>query len=275
MEHLTKNSMINIGTKKILIEFTGTMALTYAACWSVIYSDIKMLSLVGYGLSSASILGSLMFLFIPITGGQFNPSITLALFLIRRLDLPTTIWYLIAQYAGAVCGAALIFLEITETLYSTISQKSILGMPMPGNPQYDISPFWGEVIGSFVLMWIYTALVSEAKVRQSEMIGASAYAITYFLMLVTVGEISGGSFNPARVFGPSVIVIQIGFLQMCQFVGPFVGSIAAAFLYRLMYVDPVDDNSFAKIHKDFALITKNEDIQRTSDPNFGNNHNSL
>lgn len=246
MNHFTQDGLRNVGVKKVLIEFLGTFGLTYAACWSVIYADIGMLSRVGYGFSSAFILTTLMYFFIPTTGGQFNPAITIALFCLQKIDLPIMIWFLIAQVIGGLCGAGFIFLEITSLLSNKVKDKSTLGIPLPGKPDYDVSPFWCEFIGTFLLMWVYTSLIVDSKRRQSEGIGASAYGISYFIALVTLGEVSGGSFNPARAFAPAFITGKIGTTLLAQILAPILSAIAAGFSYKLLYMEPGDNEMLVR-----------------------------
>jgi aquaporin Z len=245
-----------VGMKRILIEFLGTFGLVYAACWSVIYCDLNELSRVGYGFSSALILACLMYFFVPATGGQFNPAITSALFAIQKIDIPTAVWFICAQFLGGLCGAGFIFLEITPLLYGKINDKSTLGIALPGKKDYDASPFWCEFIGTFLLMWVYTALIVDGKKRQSEAIGAAAFAISYFVILVTLGEVSGGSFNPARALGPTFVTGSVGMLALAQIVAPVLGAIVSAFTYKALFLEPGEHEPLLQTEKESTNPTE-------------------
>ena len=85
----------------------------------------------------------------------------------------------------------------------------MLGMPMPSTKNYNISPFLIEFLGGFLLMWVYT-LVIEEGVKQTEWQKGVKFGLAYFVLRATVGDISGGCFDPAMIFGPCLISWKIG-----------------------------------------------------------------
>lgn len=86
-------------------------------------------------------------------------------------------------------------------------------------------------------MYVFIALISECKKRKSEGIGAAAYAMTTYIMIVTLGEMSGPGLNPSRSLPPAFISSVIGKLQFVHLVCPFVGTLAAAIFYSTFFID--------------------------------------
>jgi len=65
--------------------------------------------------------------------------------------------------------------------------------------------------------------------------------LTYYFVKVTLGEISGGSFNPARSIGPAIVGGVMENKELMLLFAPFIGAILAAVVYNSVFVDDYID----------------------------------
>ncbi len=246
-----------VESKILIVEFIGTFALTYIGSWAIIYRDIGAITNTGVALATA--LTALVFTMfaIPISGAHFNPAITMSLVVAKRVDWTSATFYMMSQFLGAIVGAGFIFIQLNPEISSLIKELSGLGIPIPGSRMYDVSPFWGEAIGSFFIMYAYIALVADSPKTQTEKIGAAVFAFAMFFSIMTLGEISGAGLNPARSLAPAIVSGLFTKMQFLQFLGPIVGCLLSTVVYRSVYVDDEEDAKDPALKK----INSDEDNQ--------------
>ena len=134
-----------------------------------------------------------------VSGGHFNPAVTLAAAAIKRISPVDALIYMLAQLSGAVLGALLVKgLLVDEgraTHYGAPEVSGLLG----GNFQGAII----EAIGVFCLVLVILAAVYSKKSLKDW--APLAIGTTFVFIVMVGGPLSGGSFNPARWFGPALV----------------------------------------------------------------------
>ena len=230
-----------VDTKILVIEFLGTFTLTYVGSWAIIFKDLNTISNNGVALAHALAVLVFMWFGIPISGGHFNPAITLGLIIVKKIDWTSAIFYIMAQFLGAIVGAGFIFIQLNTEITEKINGASVLGIPGPGTQEYEISGFWGEALGTFFIMYVYMALVVDSNRRKTEGVGAAALAFAIYISGMTLGEISGAGLNPARSLGPAIVAGRIEKMQFIHFFGPIIGAILATIIYNSIFIDDEDD----------------------------------
>jgi MIP family channel proteins len=173
------------------------------------------------------------------SGAHFNPAVTVALAAIRQIKPPDAAIYIAAQLAGAVAGALLTRLLLTdfpnaETVNygatgvsdATLDGKNGLGM-------------LGEFIGTFILVW---AIVGVAvNPRATKEWAALAIGGTLGMAVMVIGPLTGAGLNPARAFGPALVAGSFngaGTFLLVYVLAPILGALAAAFLYFQVMIAP-------------------------------------
>lgn len=154
-----------------------------------------------------------------ITGAHFNPAVTLAALLDRRLSLSDAIGYWVAQFAGATLGSLLILavsgsrldVAATATTYDKLSTAIVV-----------------EIALTAVFVWV---ILSVTKIGNNH--APLAIALTLLLTQVVGIPFTGASVNPARSFGPAVVGGEIGSSLWVYIYAPLIGAIVAWALYRL------------------------------------------
>ena len=190
--------------------------------------------MLGVAFAFGLVLFALAYAFGPISGANVNPAVTLGLLLAGRLSITETISYWIAQFLGAIAGAALLNTFVTS--FGVTDYTGALGTNSFDNGAINLP-------GAFILEMILTAvfvlvilLVTE-KVANSTMAGA---AIGFTLVLVHIVGIplTGTSVNPARSFGPALLVGGDALSQVWLFIiAPLVGSLLAWAAWKLIRVE--------------------------------------
>jgi glycerol uptake facilitator protein len=214
------------GAPAYLAEFVGTAILVLAITGFVSQSS-PVVSLLPLGLVHALALMLLVGAIGSISGCHVNPAVTLALLVIRKVSPRDAGAYLGAQVAGGVVGALL-----ARAFFSTRGDLLNFGAATV-NPRYlHGGSVWlallAEAVGAFILMWA----VMGTAVNPDAPKGVAPWAIGGALGLAVLifGPATGGSFNPARWFGPALVsgTWSDGWLYI---IGPVLGAGIAAFSY--------------------------------------------
>ena len=191
---------------------------------------------VAFGLAVAVVIYALG----GVSGAHINPAVSIALWSIKKFPAKDTVAYIIAQCIGAVIGAAL-FLFIAGPDALTIGGLGATA-PFPGISLWQA--LVAEIIGTFVLMLAIMGVAVDRHATPGFAGLVIGMAVTG--VIIAIGNISGGSINPARSFGPDLIAtIMNGSTALVTtypiyIVGPIVGAVLAAFFYK--YVVGIDEN---------------------------------
>jgi MIP family channel proteins len=221
------------GLAAYLAELIGTLLLVFFVCSVVILfvstggqaqfgSDFAVVGLV-----HAFLLFGLIVMFGVASGGHFNPAVTLAALVIRRIKPLDGAIYMLAQLSGGVLGALLAKLLLEdEGLATNYGALGVSGL-LAGN----FAGMIVEAIGTFVLVLVILAAVySEKSFKEWAPL---AIGTTLGFAVMVFGPLTGAGFNPARWFGPALVASEWG--DVWPFVvGPIVGSLAAAGVYRFV-----------------------------------------
>ena len=210
-----------IGVVVSLYLSTGTAAQTG--------SDFAVIGLV-----HAFTLFVLIIVFGQVSGGHFNPAITIAAAAARRIDGVDAVVYILAQLSGAVLGAlavkGLLLDEGRATDYGAATISPLI------NGSFAAAMVEGT--GAFLLVLAVCAVAFNPRARQEWAPWAIGTTLGFAVMIF--GPLTGGSFNPARWFGPALIGDAFnGFSDSWPYVvGPIVGGLLAFAVYRFVIAGP-------------------------------------
>jgi MIP family channel proteins len=185
------------------------------------------------GLVHALMLFALIMAFGAVSGGHFNPAVTLAATLQKKIDPVDGVVYMLAQLSGGVLGALLVkglLLDEGRALgYGNPEVSGLLGGNFAG--------FVVEGLGAFLLVLVILAVAMNPRARQEWAPWAIGGTLGFLVMIF--GPLTGGSFNPARWFGPALIGDGLDGSDLLVYVlGPLVGAILAVAVYRFVIAGP-------------------------------------
>ena len=228
-----------------IAEFIGTMILILLGDGVVANVTLNKSGMKGAGSIQITFAWGLAvlipaFIFGAASGAHFNPALTIALAVDGSMAWGLVPGYIVAQFAGAFCGAVLVYLLFKDQFDATESAATKLGVFSTGPSIPNMGRnILSEAIGTFVLVF------SIKGISQVSGIATGLDKLLVFGIIVSVGMSLGGltgyAINPARDLGPriahSVLPIKDkgdsnwGYAPVV-IVGPVIGAIAAGLLYQ-------------------------------------------
>jgi glycerol uptake facilitator protein len=184
-----------------------------------------------------------------ISGAHFNPAVTIALAAIGKFEAAKVAGYIVAQIAGAVFGAALVWLAYLPHWKETPDPATKLGVfcTAPGI-RSPLGNFLCEMIGTAVLLFGALSIPSSANLLSGngwdKGFGPMLIGLLIFAIGLSLGGPTGYAINPARDFGPRLAhaILPIagkgsgdwGYAWV-PIAGPIVGGLVGAFAYHFLY----------------------------------------
>jgi aquaporin Z len=167
------------------------------------------------------------------SGGHFNPAVTLAALLDRRIDLVNALGYVVAQVIGALGGSFMIRLVIAEAAVDPT--RNTIGVAVP-------NAFAMEVILTAIFVAVILTVTRRA-IRQAVFIIPLTLTVIHFAGI----PISGASVNPARSLAPAIVAGNFENLWI-YLTAPFVGAVIGWAVYR--YLTPADERLDTVLEED-------------------------
>jgi len=204
--------------KKLIVEFIGTFFLVFTVGSVVTQGASAVLGALAIGSS----LMVMVYAGGHISGGHYNPAVTLGVWLRGKCDCKDVVPYWITQLVAALVAALIIGI-----IYS---KSSVLNVGAGGDVKV-MPAILAEFIGAFALVWVVLNSATAKGTAGNSFYGL-AIGFTVFVCAVSVGGFSGGAFNPAVGLG----VFLMGFASVKTFiiylVVDLVGGAVAALTFK-------------------------------------------
>jgi aquaporin Z len=237
--------------RSVAAEFVGTLLLVFLAVGSAV-GGITTVGPVGVALAFGLVLLALAYAIGPISGCHVNPAVTLGVLLAKGMSATEAAYYWVAQFAGAIVGAALLKL-MTSSFGGVTDQTGALG-----------SNNWGKDItmgGAFVLEVLMTFLfvaVILLVTGRSATPGFAGLAIGLALTSVhLVGiPLDGTSVNPARSLGPALFAGGDSLTHVWLFIiAPLIGAALAYVAVRALSTPLLTDEAVREAEATGPTVT--------------------
>ena len=204
-------------------EFIGTFTLIFIGGGAGIVSGQDI---VAVALANGLAIGIMVTNLGHISGGHFNPAITLGFVATRRITMPLAVAYWISQFAGAIVAAAI--------LRGLFSHADFLGA-VPHAAGFGAGKgLVVEIILTFFLVWAVFATAVDPRGAFKSIAGL-AIGLTITIDVLMGGPLTGAAMNPARAFGPQLV--QNDWTKFwIWYAGPIVGACTAALAYEFLYL---------------------------------------
>ena len=218
--------------RKCLAEFVGTFALVFAGCGAIIANEITGGSVthVGIALTFGLTIMVMVYAVGHISGGHFNPAVSVAFGLTTRFPKSDMVAYVVAQCLGAVTASLCHKAALSSFFTQVTNNPMIYGVTLPVDGQF-MTAFVFEVITTFFLMFVILSVATDKRAVGT----AAGVAIggTIALDALFAGPISGASMNPARSFGPALMQGEWSTFS-AYVVGPILGAALGAIVYKIV-----------------------------------------
>jgi aquaporin Z len=205
-------------------EFVGTFALIFVGAGSSIYGNVLHAAFAN-GLVIAVMVSAVGL----ISGGHFNPAVTLAFVVTRRIATPLALFYWAVQLGAAALAALL----LRWVLPAHTLKYGVPTLATEINAGKGVAI---EAVLTFFLVWVIFATAVDPRGTFKQIAGL-AIGLTITLDILMGGGLTGGAMNPARAFGPQLVGDHWADAWV-WYVGPFCGAVIAAVVYDLLYLRP-------------------------------------
>jgi aquaporin Z len=220
----------NAMAKKLLAEFIGTLALVLFGCGAAVLGGDHVGQL-GTALAFGFAIVAMAYGIGPVSGCHVNPAVSLAVYVAGRMPLAEMLGYWAAQFAGALAGAALLALIAGGTTH--------LGQNGWGPGNFGAFPLYAAAAFEVVMTALFTLVIlgSTGQGAPAQFAGL-AIGITLAVIHIVGIQVTGVSVNPARSFGPAVLVGGQALEQLWLFlIAPPIGALISGAIFRLRLLD--------------------------------------
>ena len=208
-------------TQKLTAEFLGAFALVFFG-EGAICVDMQLRS---------NATGGIGLLAIALAHG---PAVTIGFWVTKKLSTAATLFYWLAQLAGATAAALLLRVVIPDEIWRSVA----LGTP---ELMRDFPSWAGLALEAtttfFLVLTVFATAVDESGAFRA--IAGFGIGLIITLGIVVAGPYTGGALNPARAFGPA-LVSHHWLNQLIYWVGPLGGGFLAGLLYDQLFLKPTE-----------------------------------
>jgi aquaporin TIP len=221
--------------KAAVAEFIGPFALVVAGVGAII--STQNLSdggnLVAVALAHGLAIGLMIAALGHISGGHFNPAVSISMLATGQIGVPRAAAYIVAQLLGAIAGAGVLTF-IFPALGPMGRNNPGVNLGVPGlGPDVTMA---GAVIMEIIMTFFLVLVIFGTAVdpRGSKAIAPLAIGLIITMDILGGGRITGAAMNPARSIGPALV--QQDFTNWwIYWVGPILGGLIAGFAYKFIW----------------------------------------
>jgi aquaporin Z len=223
-------------TKRVAAEFLGTFWLTFGGCGAAVLAagfPVLGIGFAGVALAFGLTVLTMAYAVGPISGGHFNPAVTLGLWAGKRIPASYIIPYIVAQVVGAIAAAAVLYLIAT-------GKPGFVVGGFASNGYGDLSPGHYSLPSCFVMEVVATfffLIVIMGSTAPRAPGGFAPISIGFALTLIHLISIpvTNTSVNPARSTGPALFAGGAYISQLWLFwLAPILGGLLGGFVARIL-----------------------------------------
>jgi len=266
-----------------LIEMLATCVFVYAGTLSAASTGHKLVNegaiddisrilpiAVAFGVSILVLAYSIGHL----TGGHMNPGVSLLMFFRRQLSFTKMLSYWIAQFTGALLASSLVWGSISD----------LAGLAKNGEVLYNRPPFelgattldealstgngfLLEFMGSFFFYFVIAQTALDTRGIGQSYFPAIPIGLSLVVVHICLIPFTGCGVNPARTFGPSMVVcmtgsrcdLVVGSWYWIYWIGPFLAAFVVAEITNLMQMEVENNSKILQGDKDVVVDLEAEE----------------
>jgi MIP family channel proteins len=223
-------------SSRAFAEAIGTFFLCFigvsAICTVTMSGDKGLAGLVAIALAHGLALGIAITDLGKVSGGHFNPAVSITMVATRQMPAFAGLVYVISQLVGATVAGFAARAGFPAEVYNAAGG----GVPVPGAGVSMGTAIFLEAIGTFFLLM---AVFGTAVDIKAPSVGGFAIGLTVTFDILAIGPLTGASMNPARTFGPAVAA-NIWTQHLVYWIGPIIGGVIAGLIYTQFFMTPVE-----------------------------------
>jgi MIP family channel proteins len=219
--------------RKALAEAIGTFALCFVGILAIsgvaiAHAPAGTTSLVGVALAHGLTIAVMVAALGAVSGGHFNPAVTFAFVVTRRLDVRSGAIYWASQIAGATVAGVLLVVLFSKSVVAG-------GTPDLAAPVHAGAGIVIEAVTTALLVLVVFGTAVDGRAPKS--VFPLAIGFTVALDILATGPLTGAAMNPARVLGPAIASGHWAH-HLVYWVGPLAGGALAALLHKFVLAEP-------------------------------------
>lgn len=218
--------------KTLIAELIGTFALVLLGCGSAVLAggEVGQLGIAfAFGLAIVAMAYGIG----PISGCHVNPAVSFGAFIAGRMTLNSMLQYWLAQFIGAILGAAVLYFIATGKAGYDLATNG-LGQNGWGSGYLGEYSLMAALVFEIVATFLFLVVILGSTQKSAPgMVAGLAIGLTLAVIHIVGIQVTGVSVNPARSLGPAVFVGGTAISQLWLFfVGPLIGAALAGLLFR-------------------------------------------
>ena len=220
-------------TKQCVAEFIGTFALCFVGILAIHHNP----GLLGVALAHGLTIAVMASAFGAISGGHFNPAVSVGLFVAGKMDAMRAGAYIVTQLVAATAAGFLIIgmmgnVGTNDPVIGETMRVMSKGIVAAGTPDLGagVTQFQGIIMEAVLTFFLVVVIFGTAVDSRAPKIGGLAIGLTVALDILAGGPISGAAMNPARTFGPALASGHWN-NHIVYWIGPLVGGALAGLIY--------------------------------------------
>jgi len=224
--------------KKLMAEFLGTFWLVLGGCGSAVlaaaFPEVGI-GLLGVALAFGLTVVTMAYAVGPISGGHFNPAVSIGLFAGGRFESSSLLGYIVAQLLGATAAAGVLYIIASGAPGFSLDggfAANGYGEHSPGNYSM-MAAFVTEVVMTFIFLFIILNVTDE---KAAPGFAGLAIGLTLTLIHLVSIPVTNTSVNPARSTSQALFAGSWAMGQLWLFwVAPILGAILAGLVYKSVF----------------------------------------
>jgi len=217
--------------RKGVAEFIGAFTLVFIGAGAIIVTGGGLQNLLLIALAHGLAIGVMASALAHISGGHFNPAVTLGALVGRQINIRLAIVYWIAQLLGGSVAALMLYGVFSQPEWDPVH----LGTPFLGPTVSAGTGILVEAVLTFFLAFVVYGTGIDPK-GSFNAVGGMAIGLTIAMDIMMGGPLTGAAMNPARWFGPAVVsrFFDDGYVY---WIGPLIGGAVAGLVYAYVFLE--------------------------------------
>jgi MIP family channel proteins len=221
--------------QKFVAEFIGTFALIFFGAGSIcadryLQASGGSVGILGVALAHGLAIAIMVSALGHISGGHFNPAVSIGFWVTKRISTMEVFLYWAAQILGGIAAAFVLRAFIPEETWRAVA----LGTPELVRDFSRFSAMILEAVATFFLVFVVFATAVDER-GTFRAIAGFGIGLTITLGILVIGPLTGAALNPARAFGPALVSNHWTNWGV-YWIGPLAGGFVAGLLYDTLYL---------------------------------------
>jgi len=218
---------MNMISKKLFAEFIGTFVLILFGCGAAVLAG-QYIGVAGIALAFGLAVLVMVYAVGPISGGHFNPAVTLGLAAAGRFEWRETVPYIVAQLLGAIIAAAFLYFIAT----GKAAGSSVGGFAANGYGVYKLGPaFFTEMVMTAIFVLVIIGATAKEELRK---FAGIAIGLTLTAIHLVSIPITNTGVNPARSTSQALFSMDPAAIPSLWifWIAPIAGAIIVGLLWK-------------------------------------------